>query len=70
MPLEPVGAGRDLVSLLQAAERARQEARIAALLRAGRYDDARQVLDARLDRRESPRDRIWRAGAGIPILAG
>ncbi|MBM7520581.1 pyridine nucleotide-disulfide oxidoreductase [Nocardioides nitrophenolicus] len=47
-----------------------EEARIAALLRAGRYDDARQVLDARLDRRESPRDRIWRAGAGIPILAG
>lgn len=36
-----------------------EEARIAALLRAGRYDDARQVLDARLDRRASPRDRRW-----------
>ncbi|MCR1782950.1 pyridine nucleotide-disulfide oxidoreductase [Nocardioides carbamazepini] len=40
-----------------------EEARIAALLRAERYDDARQVLDARLDRRESPRDRRWRATA-------
>ncbi|WP_240044462.1 pyridine nucleotide-disulfide oxidoreductase [Nocardioides albidus] len=37
-----------------------EEARIAALLRAGRYDEARQVLDARLDRRPSPRDRRWR----------
>lgn len=40
-----------------------EEARIAALLRAGRYDDARLVLDARLDRRDSPRDRRWRAQA-------
>lgn len=40
-----------------------EEARIAALLRAGRYDEARQVLDARLDRRPSPRDRNWRASA-------
>ncbi len=38
-----------------------EEARIAALLRAGRYDEARLVLDARLDRRPSPRDRRWRA---------
>jgi hypothetical protein len=40
-----------------------EEARIAALLRAGRYDEARQVLDARLDRRESPRDRSWHRSA-------
>lgn len=40
-----------------------EEARIAALLRAQRYDEAREVLDARLDRRESPRDRSWRAQA-------
>lgn len=39
-----------------------EEARIAALLRAGRYDDARQVLDERLDRRASPRDRQWLLG--------
>ena len=38
-----------------------EEARISALLRAGRLDEARLVLDARLDRRESPRDRRWRA---------
>ncbi len=37
-----------------------EEARIAALLRAERYDEARLVLDARLDRRPSPRDRNWR----------
>ena len=37
-----------------------EEARIAALLRAGRYDEARLVLDARLDRRRSPRDEQWR----------
>lgn len=40
-----------------------EEARIAALLRAGRYDEARQVLDARLDRRASPRDAAWRRTA-------
>ena len=28
--------------------------------RAGRLDEAREVLDARLDRRHSPRDRQWR----------
>jgi hypothetical protein len=38
-----------------------EECRSAALLRAGRLDDARLALDARLDRRESPRDRRWRA---------
>ncbi|MFC4784908.1 pyridine nucleotide-disulfide oxidoreductase [Nocardioides sp. MAHUQ-72] len=37
-----------------------EEARIAALLRAGRYDEARVVLDLRLDRRRSPRDEAWR----------
>ncbi|GAB4003499.1 tetratricopeptide repeat protein [Nocardioides ultimimeridianus] len=38
-----------------------EEARIAALLRAERWDEARTVLDARLDRRRSPRDARWRA---------
>ncbi|MFC7494019.1 MULTISPECIES: pyridine nucleotide-disulfide oxidoreductase [unclassified Nocardioides] len=37
-----------------------EEARIAALVRAGRLDDARDVLDRRLDRRSSVRDRRWR----------
>jgi hypothetical protein len=37
-----------------------EETRIAALVRAGRLDEARAVLDARLDRRPSPRDRHWR----------
>ena len=37
-----------------------EETRIAALVRAGRLDEAREVLDARLDRRHSPRDRRWR----------
>ncbi|WP_183093663.1 pyridine nucleotide-disulfide oxidoreductase [Nocardioides stalactiti] len=40
-----------------------EETRIAALLRAERYDDARTLLDARLDRRPSPRDERWRASA-------
>jgi hypothetical protein len=43
-----------------------EEARISALLRAGRLDEARVVLDARLDRRESPRDRQWRIAAARP----
>jgi hypothetical protein len=38
-----------------------EEIRIAALLRADRYDDARAVLDRRLDRRPSRRDERWRA---------
>jgi hypothetical protein len=37
-----------------------EETRIAALVRADRLDEARTVLDARLDRRHSPRDRRWR----------
>jgi hypothetical protein len=37
-----------------------EETRIAALVRADRLDEARRVLDARLDRRHSPRDRRWR----------
>ncbi|MFT4263970.1 MAG: pyridine nucleotide-disulfide oxidoreductase, partial [Nocardioides sp.] len=40
-----------------------EEARIAALLRADRWDDAREVLDRRLDRRRSPRDEAWRRQA-------
>ncbi|KAA1417106.1 pyridine nucleotide-disulfide oxidoreductase [Nocardioides humilatus] len=43
-----------------------EEARIAALLRAERYDDARIVLDRRLDRRPSPRDARWRESALRP----
>jgi hypothetical protein len=38
-----------------------EETRIAALLRAGRYDEARAVLDRRLDRRQCRRDETWRA---------
>jgi hypothetical protein len=37
-----------------------EEIRVAALLRADRFDEARDVLDARLDRRPSPRDARWR----------
>ena len=37
-----------------------------ALLRAGRFDEARDVLDDRLDRRRSPRDQRWRAGLPGP----
>lgn len=37
-----------------------EEARIAALLRADRFDEARVLLDERLDRRRSPRDERWR----------
>jgi hypothetical protein len=33
-----------------------------ALLRADRWDEARLLLDARLDRRRSPRDARWLAG--------
>lgn len=38
-----------------------EEARIAALLRADRWDEARALLDERLDRRRSRRDEAWRA---------
>jgi hypothetical protein len=37
-----------------------EEARIAALLRADRLDEARMLLDDRIDRRHSPRDTRWR----------
>ncbi|WP_246415829.1 pyridine nucleotide-disulfide oxidoreductase [Nocardioides luti] len=59
-----------------------EEARIAALLRAGRYDEARVLLDERLDRRASPRDVRWRqetliespstvmATSSSPVVAG
>lgn len=40
-----------------------EETRIAALLRAGRWEEARALLDARLDRRRSRRDEAWRAQA-------
>ncbi|KRC50087.1 MULTISPECIES: hypothetical protein [unclassified Nocardioides] len=40
-----------------------EEARIAALLRAQRYDEARLLLDVRLDRRPAARDERWRAEA-------
>jgi hypothetical protein len=46
-----------------------EEARIAALLRAQRWDDARDLLDRRLDRRRSPRDEAWRAQAHAPAPA-
>lgn len=36
-----------------------EEARIAALLRADRWDDARALLDARLTRRGARRDQLW-----------
>jgi hypothetical protein len=37
-----------------------EETRIAALIRADRLDEARLLLDRRLDRRRSPRDERWR----------
>lgn len=47
-----------------------EEARIAALLRAEQYDEARRLLDDRLDRRSSPRDARWReACAPSPLVA-
>ncbi|WP_188894018.1 pyridine nucleotide-disulfide oxidoreductase [Microlunatus endophyticus] len=46
-----------------------EETRIAALLRAGRYLEARDVLDTRLDRRHSPRDRRWRDEAASSLPA-
>ena len=45
-----------------------EEARIAALLRAGRLDEARVLLDERLDRRHSPRDVRWRNECRSPAL--
>jgi hypothetical protein len=40
-----------------------EEARIAALLRCDRWDEAKVLLDERLDRRRSPRDTAWRVTA-------
>ena len=47
-----------------------EEARIAALLRADRWDEARALLDERLDRRRSPRDEAWRATASPALGSG
>ena len=47
-----------------------EETRIAALLRAGRLDEARAVLDVRLDRRRSPRDEVWRESCRPPAGNG
>ena len=46
-----------------------EETRIAALLRADRLAEARAVLDARLDRRRSPRDEAWRRSCSAPGTA-
>jgi hypothetical protein len=43
-----------------------EETRIAALLRAGRLDEARTILDQRIDRRHSPRDERWRSECAVP----
>lgn len=43
-----------------------EETHICALLRAERLDEARALLDARLDRRRSPRDARWRALTRTP----
>jgi hypothetical protein len=37
-----------------------EETRVHALLQAGRYDEARELLDNRLDRRHCRRDELWR----------
>lgn len=44
-----------------------EETRIAALLRAGRFLEARDVLDARLTRRHAARDQRWREVATGPV---
>jgi hypothetical protein len=43
-----------------------EETRIAALIRADRLDEARLLLDDRIDRRHSPRDRRWREQCPVP----
>ncbi len=45
-----------------------EETWICALLRADRFDEARRILDDRLDRRRSPRDARWRAGISVDPL--
>ena len=47
-----------------------EETRICALLKAGRWDEARRLLDDRLDRRTSPRDRRWRAACRPAATSG
>ena len=47
-----------------------EETRSAALIRAGRYDEARLLLDERLDRRHSPRDARWRQAMPVPTARG
>lgn len=47
-----------------------EEARIAALLRAGRYDEARALLDSRIDRRPALRDERWRREATAEATRG
>ncbi len=47
-----------------------EETRIAALVRAGRLDEARTVLDERLDRRPSPRDQHWRDSCRPAVRPG
>ena len=47
-----------------------EEARIAALLRAQQLDEARVLLDERLDRRRSPRDERWRQECPAPAVRG
>lgn len=46
-----------------------EETRIAALVRAERLDEARLLLDRRLDRRRSPRDEHWRASCARVVEA-
>lgn len=64
--LAGLGAGVRRLGGSEAQREVVEECRIAALLRAGRLVEARDVLDARLDRRESPRDRTWRARCVTP----
>lgn len=45
-----------------------EETRIAALVRAGRLDEARLLLDRRLDRRPARRDEVWRDEVSAPAL--
>jgi hypothetical protein len=69
-------AGADALGLLQgqtirlggsdAQREILEETRIAALLRADRPDEARALLDDRIDRRHSPRDVRWRGQCLAP----
>jgi len=44
-----------------------EDTRIGALLAAGRHDEARRLLDRRLDRRRCRRDEMWRESAARPL---